>query len=255
MPSIDWNRSTWSNDYDWSQMGEEWSQAWGSSETQWYVTLYPRLHRFLPAKSVLEIATGFGRWTKFLLFETERIYRGIDLSENCISSCKEFFKNSPIDCEFHVTDGFSLSMVADKKYDFIFSFDSLVHVPIDVLRSYISQILDSLLEDDGVCMLHHSNLKDSLNRNLITLSENKHYRDPDVSAEDITKIIEENNGKVLVQEKLSWGGSPLSDAMTLFCKKDSPYKDESVFIENDMFGNEISYAKKIFDKYRIANID
>ena len=47
--------------------GAEWSQAWGSVEQECAHTFYSRIAAFLPVKSILEIATGYGRWTRFLL--------------------------------------------------------------------------------------------------------------------------------------------------------------------------------------------
>ena len=58
MPDVIWNKANWEKHYNWSQRGEEWSAAWGSSEAQWSGTLLPRLRQFLPTKSVLEIAQG-----------------------------------------------------------------------------------------------------------------------------------------------------------------------------------------------------
>ena len=67
MPELDWNKAVFDGNYDWRQGGEEWSAPWGGSEAQWFGSLYPRLHRLLPAGRILEIAPGFGRWTKFLI--------------------------------------------------------------------------------------------------------------------------------------------------------------------------------------------
>jgi hypothetical protein len=43
---------------------------------------YPRIHKYLPAKRILEIAPGFGRWTRFLIPSCEEL-KGIDLSSKC----------------------------------------------------------------------------------------------------------------------------------------------------------------------------
>ena len=71
MPDVNWNLIAWDG-YDWSDRGEGFSEPWGGSEAQWFGSLYPRLHRFLPAKNILEIGPGVGRWTKFLLPLCER---------------------------------------------------------------------------------------------------------------------------------------------------------------------------------------
>ncbi|NLU39531.1 MAG: class I SAM-dependent methyltransferase [Bacteroidales bacterium] len=132
MPTYDWNIKTWGETYNWRQEGEEWSSAWGNSETQWFGTLLPRLHRFLPCENVLEIAPGFGRWTKFLLPLTIGRYVGVDISESCIVHCNEKYKSD--NSSFFQNDGFSLKQVWGQKYDLIFSFDSLVHAEINILN-------------------------------------------------------------------------------------------------------------------------
>ena len=66
MVSVNYNKKWWGQDYDWSEAGDEWSRPWGGPEAQWYGSLYPRIHRFLPTGQVLEIACGHGRWTQFL---------------------------------------------------------------------------------------------------------------------------------------------------------------------------------------------
>ena len=67
MPDLNWNKVVWDTTYGWHDGGEEWSTAWGGSEAQWYGSIFPRLHRFFPPRRILEIAPGFGRWTKFLI--------------------------------------------------------------------------------------------------------------------------------------------------------------------------------------------
>ena len=86
MPDILANR-LWQQ-YNWTREGEEWSEWWGSSFTQWVTTVYPRIGSYFPTKSILEIAPGYGRWTRFLVHGSE-LYRGVDLSQNCVEFCEQ----------------------------------------------------------------------------------------------------------------------------------------------------------------------
>src|SRR5271165_1411052 len=90
MPDVAWNGKMWGQDYKWPDAGEIWSIAWGGSDAQWYGSLYPRLHCLLPTRRILEIAPGYGRWTKFLLNSCND-YLGIDLAEACITECRARF--------------------------------------------------------------------------------------------------------------------------------------------------------------------
>jgi ubiquinone/menaquinone biosynthesis C-methylase UbiE len=155
MPSIEENRVQWGEKYEWQDGGDEWSHQWGSPKTQWFYALYPRLEPFLPSATILEIAPGFGRWTEFLLDHCDRLV-GVDLNANCVEECRRRFSGHP-SVSFHVNDGRSLPMVADKSIDLAFSFDSLVHVEADVIADYLGE-LARVLNRDGVGFLHHSNL-------------------------------------------------------------------------------------------------
>lgn len=139
MPSIDDNRRIWDRDYDWQRAGEEWSDAWGV-EPQWYGTIYPRIHAFVPEPTILEIAPGHGRWTAFLK-DLCRTLVLLDLSDRCIEACKLRFEKSP-HLVYHVNDGRSLDMLDDSSIDFACSFDSLVHADREVLESYVEQLLE-----------------------------------------------------------------------------------------------------------------
>src|SRR5215216_6234648 len=103
MPSISENRRVWDSLYDWSRAGDEWSSHWGSTDMQWYGTILPRIHAFLPAPTLLEIAPGYGRWTRFLKEYCARLIV-VDLSEECIKTCKQRFKDST-HLEYYVNDG------------------------------------------------------------------------------------------------------------------------------------------------------
>jgi SAM-dependent methyltransferase len=237
MPTLSWNVQQWDGQYRWDLKGEEWSSAWGSSEAQWFGALYPRLHRHLPAKRILEIAPGFGRWTRYLLEYCED-YTGIDLSEQCVNACEESFKQFR-KAQFFKNDGLSLAD-ASGQYDFVFSFDSLVHADTEVFDRYIPEILN-VLTRDGVAFIHHSNFKDS------GATNNVYGRSEDVSAAIVRGIVERNGGAVAVQETINWGGDRLIDCLTIFGRSAS--QNEPVIFANDKFMAEASNTKLVIDRY------
>ena len=155
MPTLTWNQHEWDHRYEWAGQGDEWSAPWGGPEAQWQTCVYPRIARFLPTGTILEIAPGFGRWTQFLLAQCES-YVGVDLAERCVATCKERFAGQGR-AQFFVNDGLSVPMVADSTVDLAFSFDSLVHCEQDVIESYLGE-LRRVLTPNGVAFLHHSNL-------------------------------------------------------------------------------------------------
>jgi hypothetical protein len=66
MGSVDQLKTVFNDEWDWSTQGDEWSTWWGGTPALWYGALLPRVHQWLPAPRVLEIAPGFGRWTQYL---------------------------------------------------------------------------------------------------------------------------------------------------------------------------------------------
>jgi len=222
MPEIDWNINCWQESYDWGGQGEEWSESWGGSDAQWFGCIYPRIHRFVHCNTILEIAPGFGRWTRFLINCALKSYWGVDISKQCIEACKSRFKTHA-GAQFHSNDGKSLSAVGSTKIDFVFSFDSLVHADVSVFESYIPQILE-MLSENGVCFLHHSNLNALIRDNRISKNtplEKRHYRDESMSGRILKTIVENHGGRVLLQEQLNWGCKDLIDCFTLFAHKDA----------------------------------
>lgn len=154
MPSVDDNRRTW-DAYQWPEDGDEWSAPWGGASNQWRRSIFPRITAYLPVRTILEIGPGHGRWSRFLIEQCARLLL-VDSSAACIEVCKQRFVDAARPIEYHVNDGYSLGMVTDGSVDFAFSFDSLVHAEIDVLRAYVTQ-LECKLSADGVAFLHHSN--------------------------------------------------------------------------------------------------
>ena len=154
VPSIEENLDRWDADYDWGEGGEPWSKPWGDATAQWFGCLYPRVRRFLPAETILEIAPGFGRWTEFLLGQCDTLI-GVDVTPKCVEACRKRFSDRP-QARFETNDGCSLPMVDDSSVDFAFSFDSLVHVEAEVLAGYLGE-LARVLRPEGVAFLHHSN--------------------------------------------------------------------------------------------------
>jgi SAM-dependent methyltransferase len=155
MGGVEENRAVWESGWDWSDGGESWSAWWGDTPSLWFGGILPRIHAFIPTGTILEIAPGYGRWTQYLKHSCAHLVL-VDLTERCIEHCRERFAADD-HIEYHVNDGRSLEMVADHSIDLAFSFDSLVHVELDVLESYVTQ-LATKLTDDGVGVFHHSNL-------------------------------------------------------------------------------------------------
>jgi methyltransferase family protein len=246
MPDVDWNRYTWDRGYQWTGDGDEWSAAWGGARAHWFGSILPRINRFLPAHRVLEIAPGHGRWSQFLVKQCTE-YFGVDLSETCIQACRRRFAAEGR-AHFLTNDGKSLAMVPDGAIDFVFSYDSLVHAEIDVVREYMWQIVQKLTPT-GVAYIHHSN---GAGEGVDVDIARRNNRALSVSGSLVKELIEDCSGKVLVQEEVIWDRSTRIDCMTTFCAGGAFENCAYRLLKNDMFMIEATLVHDFQSPYDLA---
>lgn len=244
MPDVQWNHANWNDHHGWEAGGDEWSVAWGGARAQWYGTILPRLSGFLPAPRVLEIAPGYGRWTQFLLTHCVE-YFGVDLSEKCIDVCKRRF-SAYTRSRFITNDGASLAAIPDGYIDLVFSFDSLVHAELDVIREYIWQIC-SKLAPTGTAFLHHSNgLGEACDPN----EARRGARAMSVSSALVRQLVEDCGGRVVVQEEINWMGKSRTDCITAFVLATALAALRPVqLLQNDRFLLEAELVKSYQSPY------
>lgn len=157
MPGLEANK-VWGKTYDWKMHGDEWDdqarfcgqpyERWKDSIAEFFI--YPNISS---RSDVLEIAPGHGRWTKYLIKE-HRSLNLVDFNTECIDFCRKIFSrlNS---IEYHVNDGKTLRALPSDSIDFIWSYDSFVHMEVDVITSYISEF-HRVLRRNGAAIIHHS---------------------------------------------------------------------------------------------------
>lgn len=241
MPSLEENIDFWNTKYQWSDHGNEWSQTWGSPSIQWYGSIYIRLIKYLPVDSILEIASGYGRWTSFLKNYCKKLY-AVDVSEKCVSFCKEKFKTSKNIFSIQ-NNGSDLSMIDDTSIDFVFSFDSFVHFDLETINLYMTEI-EKKLKFGGIGFIHHSNMAQ-----YPAFINNEAWRSPDMSYEIFGGLCKKRGLNCIVQEEINWGNDKqhLTDCFTLFTKGE--FASEVIRFKNYDFTNEAIILKRIHDNY------
>lgn len=260
MATVEQNLEIWNSSYEWREDGDEWSSPWGGAESQWWGSLFPRLHAFVPCGNILEIAPGFGRWTQYLKDLCQHL-TVVDLTQRCIDRCQERFAGVP-HITYAVNDGKSLAMVADCSVDFVFSFDSLVHAESDVLEAYLGQLAKKL-KPDGVGFIHHSNslryrgyfkLARRLPRGRIFLARkglltDDHGRALSMSAELFAHYCKEAGLQCLSQEIVNWGSNHLIDCISVFARKGSRWDRPCRIVENKGFMREARHLREFAGLY------
>lgn len=248
MPTISENQNLWGEIYDWENKGEEWSGFFGDSSLQWSISLFPRIKNFIKKDAhILEIAPGFGRWTNYLKDYCNKISI-VDLNSNCIEHCKEKFAEES-HFEYFVNDGKSLDMIEDNSIDFVFSYDSLVHVNQEVIENYLTQ-LSKKLKDGGFCFLHHSNLamyKQQSNQ-CVDYSYLA-WRDEAVDACFVREICQKNNLHCLTQELVNWSGNFYNDCYSVIQKKNNCLNNTLTRVFYNDVSFEQAYAQKMSSYY------
>lgn len=194
----------WNNEWAWSHGGDEWSEFFGGSDKLWTDIVYPKISNYLKG-SVLEIAPGFGRITQYLKTIVTDLTI-VDLNPLCIDKCKERFGN---DIKYYVNDGRNLNMIENESLDFIFSWDSFVHMNEEVINSYLSEI-HRVLKPDGYSVIHHSFLfggNEISFRNIAGRSN--------MTPSRFKELVENNNLQVINQEEIIWA---MTDTITTIKK-------------------------------------
>ena len=244
MPSIKENLESWDDPVRWENHGDEWSQAWGSSDALWFGTVLPRIRPWLPTGCLLEIACGHGRITRYLLSHCERLV-GVDLAPTCVEECAQKFADHS-EATFMVTDGRSLAGVEDDSIDFAFSWDSLVHADPTVLKAYLDELARTLREG-GTAFLHHSNYAAL---DAPSDPSNPHWRDKDTSAELVRQLALDAGLQCRSQELVQWGVPDLTDCFSVV-RRGSPgeRRPECRQLSHPDMSAEMSLARMLDAQY------
>jgi hypothetical protein len=250
MPSLEDNQRIWQDDYDWSRRGDEWSEAWGGEDMQWFGVILPRIQAFLTdadgagqVDTILEIAPGFGRWSKYLKNLCRNLIL-VDLAPRCIDACKQRF-GAASHIVYHVNDGKSLAMIPDESVDFVFSMDSLVHADEEVIEAYLGQ-MQRIQKRNGAGFIHHSNFGEYVGQ-----AENvpDHGRARTMTAGKFREMAGAAGVACLSQELVNWGTSELIDALSLFVRVDSDWDLSYRQFRNDHFMREAAYLARLSELY------
>src|SRR5207253_11301791 len=79
--------------------------------------------------------------------------------------------------------------------------------------------------------------------------ENPHWRATSVSAKGIAETCESVEMQCVSQELVNWGGSRLSDCLSVIVRANSAWARENVVIENSEFMREAHHVSKVSMPY------
>jgi SAM-dependent methyltransferase len=233
MPSLEENLRHWNATYAWTDGGEAWSEVWGGSAVQWHESILPRIRALLPVRRGLEIACGFGRWSRFLRPWCDELVL-TDLAPRCVEACGVRFRTDR-GVEARLSDGRTFPGVPDRSLDFVFSFDSLVHADLDGVGSYVEELARTL-SPNGSAFLHHSNFGAVLSATPGAL--NRHWRSEDVDAEAVASVSRTAGLVCARQEIVDWGGVEDCDCFSVIVRPESSLALAPIRLRNPHFMGE-----------------
>ena len=156
------NYLKWNTQYDWPEDGDEWkgqAQTCGIPYDVWKASLVTTLilPNVGPNRNVLEIGCGHGRWSSYLI-ENSAFCTLVDISPNCLDHCRIRY-NASRKVEYFLTTGAYLPHYCDADIDFVWSYDSFVHMAPEVIDQYLFEIA-RVLRPTGAAIIHHANITD-----------------------------------------------------------------------------------------------
>lgn len=156
MPSVEWNKKAWGKQHGWSEDGDEWNgmaRYCHQPYAEWKRSLVETfIEPNSTGKDVLEIAPGHGRWTGYIV-AAARTVTMVDINQSCLDACRERFADQ-VHVSYHLGEGSSLPS-PDASVDFVWSFDSVVHMDGPDVSGYVREI-GRVLRPGGVAILHHA---------------------------------------------------------------------------------------------------
>jgi SAM-dependent methyltransferase len=172
VPSLDWNRR-WALDfqkfrrkYPHRLYGSQWGdpairglryflrRLFYSNTTG--APLYKVVDRYIrpyvnPKATVLEIGSGGGRWTRYLVSAARVV--AVDINAEFFEPLRGMFPDAKF--EFYQPTGFDLEPVASDSVDFVFSFGTFVHIEPDGIRQYLAEI-KRVLKPGGTAAIQYA---------------------------------------------------------------------------------------------------
>lgn len=173
-PTVDWNRIRWARDVSDRAKREEpfYGLRWGDPEASrlryWFLRLTQKrpppgylraaLDKYLrpyvkPDSTVVEIGSGGGRWTKYLL-EARKIF-AVDVSSEFFPILEERFPDAKDKFVFYQTSGTELDAIDSETIDFVCSFGVFVHIDPEDIDAYLGEI-KRVLKPGAFATIHYA---------------------------------------------------------------------------------------------------
>src|SRR5262249_21653536 len=116
-------------------------------------------HFLKPNGTTVEIGPGGGRYSQFLLRSGKIIF--VEYIAEFFYILNDKFLGSCTNLEFIHSKDCSLDGIPQNSVDFVFSFDCFVHLDIDLIEKYLTEI-GKVLKADGIAVIHYADARKEL---------------------------------------------------------------------------------------------
>jgi hypothetical protein len=116
------------------------------------------------------------------------------MNKNCVDFCSNRFSNA----SFFLNDGLSLPMIEDNSTNFVFSWDSFVHMHKNIVEKYLSEILRILVLGGHAC-IHHANFLGGTD----FFTKNRHGR-ANLTPEEFSKLCKKYSLEIIQQKPITF---------------------------------------------------
>ena len=124
-------------------------------QSHWDGYVEPTLRRHpINYTNTIDFACGYGRNTDYLLPRADHVIM-VDVNKDNLEHCREKYAGNP-KVTVKECNGYDLSNIDDNACTFFYTFDSMVHFPQEIVRSYLPEIF-RVLAPGGYALIHHSN--------------------------------------------------------------------------------------------------
>jgi len=113
-------------------------------------------------KTAIEIGSGGGRWTQFLL-GFGKLYC-VELNRSMLDYFIERFGSRP-NVSFCLTSGTDLPGIPKNSVDYVFSFGTFVHLDVNLIGEYLKSIKYVLTEKSDVIIQYSDQTKEAARKN------------------------------------------------------------------------------------------
>ena len=105
-----------------------------------------------PETVALEIGSGGGRWTRYLLVARKVVV--VELNREFFEYLEERFSADAEKLEFYETSGYEIRGIPDESIDLVFSFGTFVHIDPEGIDAYLGEIRRTL-RPGGTATIHY----------------------------------------------------------------------------------------------------